>query len=178
METQSWIDAVAQESGQPRPLVEATLPRLGIYLRPELALRRRLHVSSVFFSGERRGTDRDGPIEFAWRGLQPGLWALTSGRNFRGKTSVLGVLLWALRGRPSDLTDTVRNWINSVSVRVSLDGRIFEIALEDARSATGHLTEIVDGKPSILATFRDESAFEHTSTPWRHFSWISSICRR
>lgn len=162
MDTHSWIDAIAEESGQDREAVEITLLRLGISLRPELAFRRRLHVSSVFFSGDRRGTGRDGPFEFAWCDLGPGLWALTSGRNFRGKTSVLGVLLWALRGRPPDLTDTVRNWINRVVVRVSLDGRVLEIVLDDARSGRGHLAEIVDGKPSVLSAFGDEAAFERT----------------
>jgi hypothetical protein len=77
-------------------------------------------VRRISFKGEKRGTAQ-GPIDFDWSNLTPGVWAVTSERNFRGKSSVLEILLWALRGTPKGLQDDVRRWLSSVCVEFDVD---------------------------------------------------------
>ena len=100
MSNSTWIDEIAAASKEPVDTVLGVLNKLGISLRVEIAIPRQLHIRSVAFSGERRGTDRDGPFNFTWNDVGPGLWAVTFGRNFLGKSSILGVIMWAIRGRP------------------------------------------------------------------------------
>jgi len=64
---------------------------------------RRLLVTGVRFTGMRPEGHDPRRIDFGWT-LTAGLHAVASwGNNLCGKSSVLNVVLWALRGRPGDL---------------------------------------------------------------------------
>jgi hypothetical protein len=162
MSNSTWIDEIAAASKEPVDTVLGVLNKLGISLRVEIAIPRRLHIRSVAFSGERRGTDRDGPFNFTWNDLGPGLWAVTSGRNFRGKSSILGVIMWAIRGRPADLPDNVRNWISQLTLKFALDERVLCVSFSKTDKIVGTLTDVTSGTEKTLFQFDDDATFERT----------------
>ncbi|MET8956265.1 hypothetical protein [Streptomyces sp. NPDC004533] len=61
------------------------------------------------------------PFSFA-RAIQPGVTGFgTQDENDAGKSSLLHIILWAVRGR-TDLQDDVRGWLRGVLVEVTVDG--------------------------------------------------------
>ncbi len=110
----------------------------------------RLHVKAVYFAGIKSIRAPDGqhtrasaetaldtgaalehevvraPFSFHHE-FGPGMTAFaTDGENSAGKSTILGVLLWALRGtvpRPTLQPDVVQNWLREAAVSLQLDDR-------------------------------------------------------
>jgi hypothetical protein len=72
---------------------------------------RKLLVTEIAFSGVKSIEGAETPFGFRWHGLGPGLHGIASDANLRGKSTILEVVLWCLRGRPKRLQDAVRAWI-------------------------------------------------------------------
>ena len=159
--TGGWLEAIAVKAGLRPAEAEHALRRRGI--QPDRPLRpaRTLTVRRIAFKGEKRGSAR-GTINFDWADLDAGVWAVTSDRNLAGKSTILEVLLWALRGAPKGLQDDVRRWLSWVCVEFDVDDQryIVELAVED-RIPKGSLsrrrsTDQVDG----LDSFTSDDGFE------------------
>ncbi|WP_211408881.1 hypothetical protein [Agrobacterium tumefaciens] len=115
----------------------------------------------IAFNGEKRGTAH-GPIDFDWSDLAAGVWAVTSERNLRGKSTVLEILLWALRGTPKGLQDDVRRWLSSVCVEFDVDDQryVVEFAVEE-RVPRGTLARRrLSGETDELDRFMSDDGFE------------------
>lgn len=137
----------------------------------------RLRVLEVSFSGTKRlrrsvDDDRDDnssgrsevvlePFAFTWT-LGPGLYVVGSRENLRGKSTVLEVIRWALRGR-SRLQDDVRSWLEHVRVvfLVGEERLIADFAVRDGEPVGAVHREGADGVGRVeLARFATEDAFE------------------
>jgi hypothetical protein len=131
----------------------------------------RLRVLEVAFSGvkclERREGDSTAvtvvpePFEFSWS-MGPGLYVVGSHENLRGKSSVLEVIRWALRGR-SRLQDDARSWLADVRVvfQVNEEHVVVEFAVRDGRpEGAVHREDSSGGGRVQLARFSTEDAFE------------------
>jgi len=59
-----------------------------------------------------------------------GVWGILAEENLVGKSSILQVVLWALRGRTKSLTATVKNWIQHVDVTFRVDGRYLRVSFD------------------------------------------------
>jgi hypothetical protein len=55
------------------------------------------------------------PFYFEWS-PQPGVNGIGSGRNLRGKSTILSILMWSLTGRCPQFQNDVRSWIEHVEV--------------------------------------------------------------
>ncbi|MCX5252543.1 MULTISPECIES: hypothetical protein [Streptomyces] len=161
---EAWLAEVAARSRQPLPVVRKVLAQHRV--RPQMAPPRphRLLVTSVAFDGVRPAADsvageRNGePFTFSWD-LGPGLWCLASlGKNEAGKSSVLEIVLWCLRGR-SGLQRDVRHWLRAVQVGFELDGEplLVDIAVR-AGSPQGHVLSTRSG--TVLVDFDGLADFE------------------
>lgn len=131
----------------------------------------RLRVQEVRFAGVKRLEQQgDGttepvvlhePFDFTWS-MGPGLYVVGSHENLRGKSTVLEVIRWALRGR-ARLAENVHSWIEHVRV-VFLVGQhqvIVEFAVHDKRPDGAVYQAEQDGSaPVELARFDDEDSFE------------------
>lgn len=115
-----WLETVATKAGMRPTEAELMLRKRGITADRPLRPARKLTVRRISFKGEKRGTAQ-GPIDFDWSNLTLGVWAIASERNLRGKSSVLEILLWALRGTPKGLQDDVRRWLSWVCVEFDVD---------------------------------------------------------
>jgi hypothetical protein len=133
--SQSWLEAIAAKTDLAPEQVEKRLRGWGIV--PDRAARPApsFILKRLAFCGEKKG-ETTGPIDFEWTGLGPGVWAITSERNLRGKSTVLEVILWCLRGTPKNLQDDVRGWLKRVALEFAIDGEQYRIAFD-----------LVDGMP-------------------------------
>jgi hypothetical protein len=161
---EAWLAEVAAKSKQPLPVVTRVLDQHRV--RPAMAAPRphRLLVTSVAFEGVRpaadspAGTEAGEPFAFSWN-PGPGLWCLaSSGKNEAGKSSVLEIILWCLRGR-SNLQRDVRHWLREVRVGFELDGEPLwvEMAVR-AGSPHGHVVSARSG--TVLVAFEGLGDFE------------------
>lgn len=126
----------------------------------------RLRVLSVTFSGVKRLKAPDGdvleePFEFSWD-LGPGLYVVGSHDNLHGKSSVLEIIRWALRGRSRVQAD-VRSWLRQVRVVFQVDEEhvVVDFAVDGSQPRGSVYREDAIGSGRVeLAHFGDEDAFE------------------
>jgi hypothetical protein len=163
---EAWLKEVAAISGRPVDIARKVLTEHGVRAHTALPRPHRLRVTEVEFEGVRPTPDSREPgaagvpFRFHWQ-LGPGVWCLaSSGKNEAGKSSVLEVILWCLRGR-SGLQRDVRSWLNRVRTEFLLDG---ELLLVDMTVAGGTPTGAVISKQTgaMLVSFDGLKAFEES----------------
>lgn len=156
----SWIENISERCGLPATEAERILRRRGIAADRPLRPARRLMVSRIAFSGEKRGS-ATGRFLFDWSPLAAGVWAVASHNNLVGKSSVLEVLLWCLRGQPKGLQDDVRSWLERVTVELSVDREhyVLDFTLKGGQP-DGTLARVrPNGATDVLETFASDAAF-------------------
>jgi hypothetical protein len=156
-----WLETVAAKAGMRPTEAELALRRRGITADRPLRPARKLTVRRIAFKGEKRGTAQ-GPIDFDWSDLAAGVWAVTSERNLRGKSTVLEILLWALRGTPKGLQDDVRRWLSSVCVEFDVDDQryVVEFAVEERIPRGSLARRRASGETDELDRFMSDDGFE------------------
>ena len=153
----SFIDAVAERNGCSADEVADLLALNGVPTSDDIGTPHRLRVTRLAFTGRKAGMS-SGDIDFEQE-FGDGLWALTSEKNDRGKTSIMEIMMWALRGRPKRLQDDVRSWLRSVTLDGSIDDEPFTVEFE-----------LTDGEPEGRLTcdsgddhpFASDAAFDET----------------
>ncbi|HEN3622623.1 TPA: hypothetical protein U5E34_003497 [Yersinia enterocolitica] len=153
--TMSWLESVAKNTGMSVAEAEARLQKRGIYADRPIRPTPKLTVTGISFKGQKVGKKISGPIDFSWTDLSTGIWAVTSyggtnQSNLVGKSSILEIILWCLRGEIKGLQEDVRSWLSWVQLTFQLDGRPhnIEFAVNDKRP---------NGE---LKTIRPNGAFE------------------
>lgn len=162
-ESMEWLDAIASRAKVDTNRVEEVLTARHIVPTPVLPAPRRMKLLSISFSGVKQGVEDDGPYAFEWQDLTEGLWGMVTDRNLRGKSSVIEVVRWLVRGRPSpNLQDDVRAWIQNACLRFELDGIVHEVIVDCRNGAKGELTRRASmaAKVTVLASFSSEKQFE------------------
>jgi hypothetical protein len=159
--TLGWLETVAKRAGLEPREAEARLRRWGVAADRPVKPAPTLTIQSINFSGEKRGSI-EGRFDFKWSNLDAGIWAITSEQNFKGKSTVLEVILWCLRGRPKNLQDDVRKWINEVSLEFSVDTQRFRLVFNVAESGpAGTLSRLrSDGTADEFDRFASDDGFE------------------
>lgn len=156
-----WLTAIATQAGVAVHRVEEVLTARRIRPSPVVASPSRVLLKKISFSGEKDGVTDAGPFEFLWEDLDRGLWAMVTESNLSGKSSVIEVVRWLLRGRPSsNLQEDVKRWIARASLRFELDGVVYEIRAETTGEVTGSFVRIDEGSDRRLASFKSDSDFE------------------
>ena len=159
--TGSWLEAVAEKAGMSPTVAELALRKRGIVADRPLRPAPTLTIRRIAFRGEKRGTAQ-GAIDFDWSELTAGVWAVTSQRNLRGKSTVLEILLWALRGRPKGLQDDVRRWLSSVCVEFDVDDQryVVEFAVDELVPRGSLARRRPSGETDELDRFMSDEGFE------------------
>lgn len=158
--TFGWLEAIASRTHLSPPEAELRLRRWGIGPDRPGRPARSLIIRMIAFGGEKRGLI-EGPIDFAWSDLDSGVWAVTSGRNFAGKSTILEIVLWCLRGTPKALQDDVQSWLDRVSLDFDVDDQHYRVAFEVAnRVPHGTLARLrPDGVVDVLDRFSSDGGF-------------------
>lgn len=156
-----WLEEIIKKSGFGKDLVESVLSGNHIRPSPTSIAPRRMLIKKICFSGEKIDTANAGPFEFEWKDLEAGLWGLISESNLKGKSTVLEVIRWMLRGRPSGaLQDDVRGWIKHVAMDFELDGILHEVRAETDQATIGQVVRKEGDTERTLATFKSDEEFE------------------
>lgn len=169
---EEWLQAIARKAKVEVSKVEGVLSAHQIQPSPLVAQPRRLVLRDIEFSGEKDGVADAGDFSFSWTDLNHGLWAMLSEHNFRGKSTIIEIVRWMIRGRPtSNLQEDVRRWVNAVRLSFFLDADEYEIVAKTQGEPIGSLYRIRDGstkegKPerAVLANFATEGEFEAVMT--------------
>jgi transcription elongation factor Elf1 len=162
-ESMEWLDAIASRAKVDINRVESVLTARHIVPTPVLPAPRRMKLLSISFGGEKQGVEDDGPYTFEWKNLSEGLWGMMSDRNLRGKSSVIEIVRWLMRGSPSsNLQDDVKAWIHNASLRFDLDGFEYEVRVDCSNGSAGVLTRKSSPteNATVLASFSSEKQFE------------------
>ncbi|HJW56943.1 MAG TPA: hypothetical protein VJ577_16880 [Burkholderiaceae bacterium] len=130
---QPFKQAVAEKAGVEQSVVDLLFSDLRISEEKSSRPVEFLTVRRLMFSGEKRDSKlTNGPYTFEWKDLRPGLWGVLSvGINQIGKSTVLEVLLWALRGSPRGLKPEVRAWITSVDLEFTVGADHYRVTFND-----------------------------------------------
>ena len=162
-ESMEWLDAIASRAKVDISRVETVLTARHIVPTPVLPAPRRMKLLSISFGGVKQGVEDDGSYTFEWQNLREGLWGMMSDRNLRGKSSVIEVVRWLMRGSPSsNLQDDVKAWIHNACLRFDLDGFEHEVRVDCSNGAKGVLTRRSPSteNATAIASFSSEKQFE------------------
>ncbi len=153
--------------------IEAVLTKHQVDLTAATPAPAHLVVQRLYFRGTKTltGVTPDGetvdkdetyevPFEFEWI-VEPGLHGIGSDRNLRGKSSVIELLMWVLRGRQS-LRSDVLNWIDHVEGDFQIDATAFHVSIDlNENVPSGELVRTASsGLKSTLGKFSDAEEFE------------------
>lgn len=159
-----WLNPNHPEA-QGHPLVEvADLPewvRPGVDEHPPAddSAEARATPESVEVAGPKARV----PFHFEWS-PRPGVNGIGSGRNLRGKSTLLNVLMWSLTGRCPKFQNDVRSWIEHVEVDWKMGAEHLRVEFDAVNgTATGQVVSVktVDSttRTTILGRF-DGDDFE------------------
>lgn len=154
--SERWHEQVASKAGEEPCDVETILKRRGIRTRKGARPARRLRITSIAFKGEKKGK-ATGRFDFSWSGLGDGVWAIASdGTNFVGKSTVLEIMLWSLRGDVKSLQVDVKKWLEHVRTGFALDEDAFAVDFDVIKGVPkGRLVRILPDGSEV-----EQDAFE------------------
>lgn len=154
---------VAKKTNVPLATVEDIFARKKVV--EEVATRRSetLTIRSLKFSGEKRAAvSGNGPFKFEWDGLDTGLWlVLSDDGNQIGKSTILEVMLWALRGSTRGLRPEVRAWIAHVEVVFSIGLDYYCVRFDDHENQlVGDIVRTNPRPARVIDNFEGDEQFE------------------
>ncbi|KVD59097.1 hypothetical protein WI86_03240 [Burkholderia ubonensis] len=154
---------VAQKAKVSVDIVERIFKQIGVSEEFETRHAEHLTIKRLMFKGEKRAADlKNGPFVFEWSNLETGLWLILSdGVNQIGKSSIIEVMIWALRGKTRQLRPEVRSWIDAVELDFSIGVDSYRVHFDDKGDIpVGRLLRVAPGPTQVVATFASEDEFE------------------
>lgn len=149
-------EKIAAKAGVAVDVVETVLKTNAVSLLPVPPARRGLDVRRLSLSGVRSRTQWDGPFKASF-GFSDGVTALITNENLRGKSSVLELITWALRGSPRGLRADVKLWFERIVLEYSVNGVPMAVVL--ARQDSEFVADILRATDAdALAAFLDGGA--------------------
>ena len=151
-----WLTEIAEKVQVDRSVAKTVLDRYDIEPQAALPRRRPISFKRIALKGEKSGSRTDGAINYTWSDLGKGLWTLTSDGNGRGKSSILRLMMGALRGDwPQDIKDDVWMWLERVDVDFTVDGITYRARLEkpagsESKSDATCALYRIDGKNELV----------------------------
>ncbi|MEM8502227.1 MAG: hypothetical protein AAF716_03635 [Cyanobacteria bacterium P01_D01_bin.1] len=159
---EDWLGEVSKRSQESREDVRQTIQQYGIRPSPNIGKPKRLVLNRIRFSGRKAGKHSNS-FHFEFDDIGYGLWGLISDGNLKGKTSVLEVVRWLLRGKASDyLQCGVKSWVGKASLDFSIDAANYSIKISQTEGGIdGKLTERSRKAEIVeICQFSSEDEFE------------------
>lgn len=119
---------IAARGGVPAERVKDVFATYGLPLISTPARPRPLRIRRLRVAGERTGEVDPGPFDSEMM-FGDGVTALVA-PNFRGKTSVLELVTWCLRGTPRELGVGVRSWLTALDLDAEVAGQALGFRLD------------------------------------------------
>ena len=131
---------IAEKAGLPLARVDEVLTGQGVSLVPVPPVNRSIDISRLSFSGTRTNTHWDGPFHETFD-FPYGVTAFITNENLRGKSSVLELVTWALRGKPRDLRSDVQPWFDRISLEYAINGTPMAVVL--TKEESGFVADVI-----------------------------------
>ncbi|MFE6912190.1 ATP-binding protein [Streptomyces erythrochromogenes] len=148
-------DRIAQKANVPIDDVRDVFAAYGLPLVVSPARARPLRVHRLRLAGERTGDVQPGPFDTSLD-FSEGLTAFVAS-NFRGKSSVLELVTWCLRGTRRDALQTrVRHWLRHVDLDATVAGTPMAFRLDLAEGE-------IDS--AVVLTGPDHATLEEVRAP-------------
>lgn len=155
-----FADAVAERCGSTPEEVLSALGAHGIRTAASPPPTAHLRLARIAFKGTKTVQDVTVPIDFEWNPDADGLWGIATEENLVGKTSLIQIVLWALRGTPKHLSKTVRGWLQSVEAAFYAGSTRVDVRFDVA--AGSPKGEVRVGGEAIAQSFWDDEMFART----------------
>jgi hypothetical protein len=121
-------DRAADRAGVSKVEVEAIMAAHGVPSAPVPAAPRSLRVLRLRVNGVKAGIPDDGPFDTVL--MFPTGVVMAVAPNLRGKTSMLEILCWCLRGSARELQPDVKSWLTRVECDVLINDAPVAIRLD------------------------------------------------
>lgn len=118
---ENLVDRIARRARSTPEQVKGVLDSFGVNLRVTAPTPRSITIRRLTFSGIKTGTAWDGPFAAEFR-FETGVTALVTEANLRGKSTVLELLTWLLRGTARRLRSDVRPWLRVATLEYAING--------------------------------------------------------
>ena len=133
-----WRSLIAKKSACDEAAVDDVLERFGIEVNSIAPRRKTILLRSVRLSGRKSGLKDqhqadvpDQDFDYTWKGLDRGLWIVSSDKNSKGKSSILNAFKAAIKGKfPGAIKPDVWNWLSILQVEFSIDGALHRVTME------------------------------------------------
>ncbi|MGB2580746.1 MAG: large ATP-binding protein [Minisyncoccia bacterium] len=157
-----WLSAIAETAKAEKKDISTVLASHNITPSPVVASPKRLTLKALKFSGQKTGLESPDDFTFEWDNLDQGLWAVATDGNLKGKSSVLNIIQWLLRGRaPEKLQEDVKSWLHDCELQFSLEDEIHLIRINFVDAFAGSLHKVNSNKTETeLARFDGVEEFE------------------
>ncbi len=152
-----FADAVATRCGSTTEEVLSALGAHGIRTAASPPPTAHLRLARIAFKGTKTVQDETVPIDFEWNLDGDGLWGIATEDNLVGKTSLIQIILWALRGTPKHLSKTVRGWLHSVEAAFYAGSTRVDVRFNVA--AVSPKGEVLVGGEAVAQSFSDDETF-------------------
>jgi hypothetical protein len=159
-----FVASVAERAKTDVATARDVLNRHGVQAEVGARSGGRLLLTRIAFSGAKPPGHEPREFDFSWC-LGRGLHAVaTRGTNLRGKSTVLEVALWALRGRAGRLQDDVRHWLRRVEVDFLIDATNYSVTF-DVKDGRPHGVVRTTGLPprDVAVFIGDDSMSEQVA---------------
>jgi hypothetical protein len=149
-----FLTAVTAESGCSLDAVAAVLEKHALRDPTLIPTPVSITLRKLSFSGSRPVEGAEGEKEeftFSWDNLEPGLWLIGSDRNSAGKTSLIEIMRWLLRGLPSSALPTpVKAMLHQVALEFDVGEARHRVSLDQAGGFQAELVELRPGGSGLL----------------------------
>ena len=156
-----WVDEIASRSKYSVEAVKSVIQKYEIQQSPNIGIPKHLHINELKFSGVKEGKFTD-EFNFNFDNLKPGIYGVISDNNLRGKTTVLEVIKWLLRGSSSGLLqEGVKQWIHKASIVFKIDSESYMVKLTNSKNEVqGELLNILESENKQIGEFYSNDEFE------------------
>lgn len=164
------LERIAAKVGCSQEVVQQVLNDYGLNLATSNRRHRSIRLDRLRVRGEKGGEVEPGSFDETFV-FDLGVTVIAAG-NFRGKTSILELVTFVLRGEPRNLQADVLSWLKEISLDVHINGQPigFRLSLEASAITTGRIltATIVDLKVSddSIAAGVTELAIAESSDVW------------
>lgn len=156
-----WLEEIATKSKCSVKDVKTVMEKYDIHQSPNTGIPKHLQLMTISFSGTKEGKFSD-DFNFTFENLNAGIYGVISDINLRGKTTILEVIKWLIRGSSSKLLqEGVKSWIKKASLKFKINDDIYQVKiLQYENEVTGSLSKILKENKVIVSEFYSNDEFE------------------